>query len=63
MIKLARQAYPDLRFEVGSMAALEVADGVLGGGLSRWSIIHTPPHGLPPFWRSSIVCWHLAATF
>jgi SAM-dependent methyltransferase len=47
MIKLAREAYPDLRFDVGSMAALEIADGVLGGALSRWSIIHTPPQELP----------------
>ncbi|MGW5658783.1 class I SAM-dependent methyltransferase [Streptomyces sp. NPDC003758] len=47
MIKLARQAYPGLRFHVGSMAALDIADGVLGGVLSRWSIIHTPPHELP----------------
>ncbi|MCW2919585.1 MAG: methyltransferase, partial [Actinomycetia bacterium] len=35
MIKLARQAYPGLRFDVGSMAALNIADGVLGGALSR----------------------------
>jgi SAM-dependent methyltransferase len=47
MIELARQAYPGLRFEVGSMAALTIADGVLGGVLSRWSIIHTPPPDLP----------------
>ncbi|NDZ77806.1 class I SAM-dependent methyltransferase [Streptomyces sp. SID10853] len=47
MIGLARQAYPDLRFDVGSMAALNIADGALGGVLSRWSIIHTPPHELP----------------
>lgn len=47
MIKLARQAYPGLRFDVGSMAALNIADGVLGGVLSRWSIIHTPPQELP----------------
>ncbi|MET9804182.1 class I SAM-dependent methyltransferase [Streptomyces sp. NPDC006368] len=47
MIKLARQAYPSLRFDVGSMAALNIADGVLGGVLSRWSIIHTPPQELP----------------
>jgi SAM-dependent methyltransferase len=43
MIELAREAYPGLRFDVGSMAALSIADGVLGGVLSRWSIIHTPP--------------------
>jgi SAM-dependent methyltransferase len=47
MITLARQAYPDLRFDVGSMAGLNIADGVLGGVLSRWSIIHTPPEELP----------------
>jgi SAM-dependent methyltransferase len=47
MIKLARQAYPDLRFDVGSMAALDIADGMLEGVLSRWSIIHTPPQELP----------------
>ncbi|WP_436533837.1 GNAT family N-acetyltransferase [Actinoplanes sp. HUAS TT8] len=47
MIGLARQAYPVLRFEVGSMAALNVADGALGGVLSRWSIIHTPPPEVP----------------
>ncbi|WP_055586824.1 class I SAM-dependent methyltransferase [Peterkaempfera griseoplana] len=47
MITLARQAYPGLRFEVGSMAALDIADGTLGGVLSRWSVIHTPPPELP----------------
>ncbi|HSX98504.1 MAG TPA: class I SAM-dependent methyltransferase [Streptomyces sp.] len=47
MVELARQAHPGLRFDVGSMAALDIADGVLGGVLSRWSIIHTPPHELP----------------
>ena len=47
MIELARQSYPGLRFTVGSMAALDIADGVLGGVLSRWSIIHTPPPELP----------------
>lgn len=47
MIELAREANPDLRFEVGSMAALDVADGALGGVLSRYSVIHTPPGELP----------------
>ena len=47
MIKLARHANPGLRFDVGSMTAVNVADGVLGGVLSRWSIIHTPPRELP----------------
>lgn len=47
MVRLARQAYPGLRFDVGSMAALDIADGALSGVLSRWSIIHTPPQELP----------------
>ncbi|MEU8384309.1 class I SAM-dependent methyltransferase [Streptosporangium sp. NPDC048865] len=47
MIELARQAYPGLRFDVGSMTALDIADGALGGVLSRWSVIHTPPRELP----------------
>lgn len=47
MIELARPAYPDLRFEVGSMAGLPIVDGALGGVLSRWSIIHTPPPEVP----------------
>ncbi|MDX3842229.1 class I SAM-dependent methyltransferase [Streptomyces europaeiscabiei] len=47
MIELARHAYPGLRFDVGSMAALNIADGLLGGLLSRWSVIHTPPQELP----------------
>lgn len=47
MIELARQTYPGLRFDVGTMAALNIADGVLGGVLSRWSVIHTPPQELP----------------
>ncbi|MFD8685829.1 class I SAM-dependent methyltransferase [Streptomyces sp. NPDC059651] len=47
MIELARQAHPGLRFDVGSMSALDIADGALGGVLSRWSVIHTPPMELP----------------
>jgi SAM-dependent methyltransferase len=47
MIELARPAYPGLRFEVGSMSALTIADGTLGGVLSRWSMIHTPPPEVP----------------
>ncbi|WP_030599085.1 class I SAM-dependent methyltransferase [Streptomyces rimosus] len=47
MIELARQHYAGLRFDVGSMAALDIADSALGGVLSRWSIIHTPPREVP----------------
>ncbi|MEU1434770.1 class I SAM-dependent methyltransferase [Streptomyces sp. NPDC005775] len=47
MIESARRAHPALRFETGSMGALDLADGTLGGVLSRWSVIHTPPPELP----------------
>ncbi|MFJ4878847.1 class I SAM-dependent DNA methyltransferase [Streptomyces sp. NPDC088745] len=47
MIATAREAYPDLRFETGSMSALETADASLRGVLPWYSLIHTPPHELP----------------
>ncbi|MFC0437575.1 class I SAM-dependent methyltransferase [Kutzneria buriramensis] len=47
MIALAREAHPDLRFEEGSMTALDLADGVLGGILAFYSVIHLPPRLLP----------------
>ncbi|MWA15758.1 methyltransferase domain-containing protein [Streptomyces sp. BA2] len=49
MIDLARESYPDLRFEVGSMDALDLPDGKLSGILSWYSVIHTPPQELPPY--------------
>ncbi len=49
MIDLAREAYPDLRFEHGSMDALDLADGALHGVVSWYSIIHTPPRDLPSY--------------
>jgi SAM-dependent methyltransferase len=49
MIDLARGAYPDLRFEVGSMDALDRADGRLDGIVSWYSVIHTPPRELAPY--------------
>ncbi|SDC90857.1 Ubiquinone/menaquinone biosynthesis C-methylase UbiE [Actinokineospora iranica] len=51
MIGIARDAYPDLRFEIGSMAALDLADGELGGIVSWYSVIHTPPRELPAYFR------------
>ncbi|MCX4096412.1 class I SAM-dependent methyltransferase [Nocardia sp. alder85J] len=47
MIRLARVAHPTLRFEVGPMQRLAVADGSLGGIVAWYSIIHTPPQSLP----------------
>ncbi|WP_328738483.1 class I SAM-dependent methyltransferase [Streptomyces erythrochromogenes] len=51
MVAVARRAYRGLRFEVGSMAALDVADGVLGGVLAWYSTVHTPPSELPGVFR------------
>lgn len=47
MVTLARQAYPDLRFEQGTMTSIGAADVSLGGIVSRYSVIHTPPEELP----------------
>ncbi|TDT42084.1 methyltransferase family protein [Streptomyces sp. BK208] len=47
MIELARTAFPDLPFSVGSITALPFADDVLGGILAFYSIHHTPPELLP----------------
>ncbi|MGW1296604.1 class I SAM-dependent methyltransferase [Streptomyces sp. NPDC002533] len=47
MIGLARAAYPELRFEVGSMMALESGDAELGGVLAVYSTHHLPPAELP----------------
>ncbi len=40
MVELARRTHPQLRFEVGSMLALDVPDASLGGLLAYYSIIH-----------------------
>jgi SAM-dependent methyltransferase len=47
MIALAREAHPELRFDQGSMTALDLGDEVLGGILAFYSVIHMPPHELP----------------
>jgi ubiquinone/menaquinone biosynthesis C-methylase UbiE len=47
MVAVARQAHPELRFEVGSMLALNLPDGTLGGLMAWYSIIHIPPDRLP----------------
>lgn len=46
MISLARLTYPGLRFEVGSMDALNIADGELSGVVSWYSVIHAEPPGV-----------------
>ena len=47
MVAVARRAHPDLRFDEGSMSALDLVDSVLGGIVAWYSIIHTPPEQLP----------------
>lgn len=47
MISVARQTHPELRFEVGSMTALELEDESLGAAVAWFSTVHTPPELLP----------------
>jgi SAM-dependent methyltransferase len=47
MVAAARRTHPALRFEVGSMLALDVPSGSLGGLLAWYSIIHVPDELLP----------------
>lgn len=47
MIAIARRSRPDLRFDVGSMTALDLADSAVRGLLANYSFIHTPPAELP----------------
>ncbi|TDD76649.1 class I SAM-dependent methyltransferase [Actinomadura rubrisoli] len=47
MIAHARRTHPDLRFDVGSMTSLDAADGTLGGILTWYSMIHSPPERVP----------------
>ncbi|WP_043625218.1 class I SAM-dependent methyltransferase [Nonomuraea candida] len=49
MIERARETFPDLRFEVGSMDALDLADGALRGIVSWYSLIHVPPEEVPAY--------------
>ncbi|PYC64779.1 SAM-dependent methyltransferase [Streptomyces tateyamensis] len=51
MVAVARAAYPGVRFRQGSMAALELPDGGLGGVLAWYSTHHTPAEGLPAVYR------------
>jgi SAM-dependent methyltransferase len=47
MIAIARRDYPDLRFEVGTMTDLDLADDSLAGIIAFWSVIHVPDHAMP----------------
>ncbi|MEU8252914.1 class I SAM-dependent methyltransferase [Micromonospora inaquosa] len=42
MIEVARRDHPELRFEVGSMTDLDLADGSVAGLVAWYSLIHIP---------------------
>jgi SAM-dependent methyltransferase len=47
MIDEARRGHPGLRFEVGSMTHLDLADASIAGLLAFWSLIHVPDDTIP----------------
>lgn len=47
MIAIARRDYPDLRFKVGTMTDLDLADGSVAGVVAFWSVIHVPDYAMP----------------
>jgi SAM-dependent methyltransferase len=47
MVALARRDHPDLRFEVGTMTDLDLADDSVAGIVAFWSVIHVPDHAVP----------------
>jgi SAM-dependent methyltransferase len=47
MIAIARRDYPRLRFEVGTMTDLDLADASVAGIVAFWSVIHVPDHAMP----------------
>ncbi|CAM5313670.1 SAM-dependent methyltransferase OS=Streptomyces griseomycini OX=66895 GN=FHS37_002036 PE=4 SV=1 [Streptomyces griseomycini] len=42
MVEVARRDHPGLRFEVGSMTDLDLADGSMAGLVAWYSLIHVP---------------------
>ncbi|MFG3437056.1 class I SAM-dependent DNA methyltransferase [Nonomuraea sp. NPDC047897] len=47
MVAVARRGHPGLRFDVGTMTALDLADESVGGAVAWYSTVHTPPELLP----------------
>jgi SAM-dependent methyltransferase len=47
MITAARREHPGLRFEVGSMTELPLANASVAGLIAFWSLVHIPDHALP----------------
>jgi SAM-dependent methyltransferase len=51
MVAIARRDYPGLRFEVGTMTDLDLADESVVGLVAFWSVIHVPDHAVPGVFR------------
>jgi SAM-dependent methyltransferase len=49
LARIGRAARPGLRFAVGSMHALPLQAGALGGAVSWYSVIHAEPEELPAY--------------
>lgn len=47
MVEVARRDHPGLRFEVGTMTALDLGDGAVAGLLAFWSLVHVPDAEVP----------------
>ncbi|MFI6680598.1 class I SAM-dependent methyltransferase [Kribbella sp. NPDC050470] len=47
MIEIARRDHPGPDYRVGSMTALDLPDGSVGGVIAWWSIIHLPREVVP----------------
>ena len=47
MVAIARRAHPGLRFEVGTMTDLRLADASVTALLAFWSLIHIPDEAIP----------------
>ncbi|MGW5673858.1 class I SAM-dependent methyltransferase [Streptomyces sp. NPDC003860] len=49
MVDIARATYPEVRFDVGSMDALDLPAGALNGIVCWYSTIHAPPEVMPTY--------------
>ncbi|MFF5900824.1 class I SAM-dependent DNA methyltransferase [Streptomyces argenteolus] len=47
MVEVARRDHPGLRFDVGSMTDLDLADASAGALLAFWSLVHVPDGAIP----------------
>lgn len=67
MVAVARSTHPHLRFDQGTMTALDLPDHSLGGIVAWYSVIHIPPGLLPTvfaeFRRVLVPGGHLLVAF